>query len=690
MLGLSLATTSLSSLGFTRQAFTQDFRLGMPSGSTYTRAGGATGLTSAGLIQSFAANEPQRTDRGLALEPARTNLALHSADLTNAAWAKTACTVSTTTLAPDQGSASRLTASGLYAAVMQSTVPVVAGEIYTLLVYGRFVNQEVVTLNLLASGGSPAVLSYAFSTKTLSGGNATFTSVSRTVVEGAGGWVRLALTVTIPAGMTTMQPRLWLGHYSQDNVAGTAVDFWNADLVLGNASTSPIITTGTSATRGLPAGTVQVPYGYTKAILTYADGTTTQVTGLTAGSTFDYVTHVISNDKGRFGVSELVTIEWHTPLSFFLSEFMAAQSDGFWLDFTKTDRQFQEVNGPTPADDPNEVIGLSLSQRTWNGQTLAQVVAAAPELVANPGPSFPNTTGWTPFNGGILSIVGGELTLTGNGSTGFAGAFASVTGLVVGQSYRLAVTARRGTTASNVQVRMNSNPGLFVLNSSSATDASGEVFFVATATSDSVVLIVGGNPATGSVVLKSVSFKEVSRYPASQATAAAKPKYQTTGAAFDGVDDNLLTGYTAGAGANFIVARVTIPVSLAETQIIAGTLSQPPTQACFVGVNASGILVGGVGLQSFTTIVGSGDLRGAAVVIGISFDGSTVKLFANGAEVYSAAQSGLPSGAVPFRVGARNLDGGTATNFFGGSIKSIVAGREFLTLERFNQIASQL
>ena len=43
-------------------------------------------MTAAGLIQAFAANAPQRTDRGLVIEPAAANLLLHSTALLNPAW----------------------------------------------------------------------------------------------------------------------------------------------------------------------------------------------------------------------------------------------------------------------------------------------------------------------------------------------------------------------------------------------------------------------------------------------------------------------------------------------------------------------------------------------------------------------------------------------------------------------------
>lgn len=175
---------------------------------------------------------------------------------------------------------------------------------------------------------------------------------------------------------------------------------------------------------------------------------------------------------------------------------------------------------------------------------------------------------------------------------------------------------------------------------------------------------------------------------ATQATASLKPKYQTTGAAFDGSDDNLLTGYTAGAGANFIVAKVTVPASLATFQFVAGA-RQAGIERFALGFDNVGFVTGAVGNNTVTTIVGNTDRRGQTVVVGITCNGSTVRLFDVNAVAYEAAQSGAPTTATAFRLGAWN-DGGAAGAFFAGSIRSLVVGRQFLDLATFNKIAAAL
>lgn len=194
------------------------------------------------------------------------------------------------------------------------------------------------------------------------------------------------------------------------------------------------------------------------------------------------------------------------------------------------------------------------------------------------------------------------------------------------------------------------------------------------------------NPATATFTLHSL--KEVSHYPAAQSTAGFKPKYQTTGATFDATDDNLLTAYTAQNGANFIIAYVDVPATLAATQVMAGA-SGSAANRCFLAFNTSGQLCAGVGSDSTATIVGTTDWRSQSVVVALGFDGTTVKLFAGTAEEYSAAQNSTPTTAIPFRIGALN-NNGTAGSFSGVALKDLLVGRQALTLAQFKSIRTQL
>lgn len=172
-----------------------------------------------------------------------------------------------------------------------------------------------------------------------------------------------------------------------------------------------------------------------------------------------------------------------------------------------------------------------------------------------------------------------------------------------------------------------------------------------------------------------------------QSTTSFKPKYQSTGLAFDGTDDNLLTNYTAGSGANFLIAKVVVPASLSGTQVVLGSwFVGVSTDAVYLGVATNGQVRRGVG--SAATSVGP-DLRGSTAVIGLTWNGSEVRTFAGSSLVESVAQVGSVNTTTPLRLGALN-GAGTGSNYFAGSSPHMLAGREFIDLARFQQIANAL
>lgn len=179
-----------------------------------------------------------------------------------------------------------------------------------------------------------------------------------------------------------------------------------------------------------------------------------------------------------------------------------------------------------------------------------------------------------------------------------------------------------------------------------------------------------------------------------QSSASLRPLRQTTGAKFDGSDDNWLTNYTAGSGANFIVALVDVPSTISAFQYVCGSANSAGGERFGIGINTDGILGVGVGSESPASGTGkataSGDLRGRTLVIGMSFNGSTVRGFSDGQLVLNVLQNGSAQTITPIRIGSNNPGTTGATSFFGGSIKSLVAGREFLTLERYLQIRNAL
>lgn len=314
-LGLSLGLASLSQGGEA-----SDFRVAMPSGSTYTRTGEATALTRAGVMQAFAANVPQRTDRGLVLEPAATNRALYSADTSNADWGVVRASKTAGQADPFGGTnAALITADGatgshLSASTQTTTVAYTLGETYSFsLMVKKGTNSLAQVSGAGVAFGTAQYANFDLDAGTLTASAGTVGTPTILALGNGWFWVSMALVATATASTNT-------GTYfiistgtdtrGPSNTLTTTFYNFGAQQVAGSAATSLIRTTSAAVTRGLPVFTEPVPTGRTKALLTYADASTTQVTGLTPGGTFDVATAVITAGKGAFGVSELVTRVW--------------------------------------------------------------------------------------------------------------------------------------------------------------------------------------------------------------------------------------------------------------------------------------------------------------------------------------------------------------------------------------------
>lgn len=280
------------------RANTHDFSWGMPEGSTFSRAGAATGLTTSGLISSFAENIPQRTNRGLALEPAATNLFPRSAP--------TVAQLSLGLNASDTTAPASPPISGLNWLALDNTSSFAVA--YQTLTVTLSTAYSISVLVETPDGSQPVA-----SSTSLTGdfnfvcGGVTDAAPTFSYLRLSGNVWRVTAAITTPVSPTANDGII---RHSTQNTR--ALKFAGFQLVLGAVAGSPIVTTGSAATRALPVFTEVVPVGYTKALLTYADASTTLVTGLTAGGTFDVAAAVTGASKGRFGASELVSRRW-TP-----------------------------------------------------------------------------------------------------------------------------------------------------------------------------------------------------------------------------------------------------------------------------------------------------------------------------------------------------------------------------------------
>lgn len=349
-------------------------------------------------------------------------------------------------------------------------------------------------------------------------------------------------------------------------------------------------------------------------------------------------------------------------------------NNGAYFDFTRTDTTFQESVGPTPADDVGEPIGLALSRAGWGGRTLAQVVGDSPELCVN-GTFDTDLTGWTDASTAPSNVTwsSGRASLNAGSTARLRQGIA----ITAGRIMRFAATVVSGSIA----ISLGSSAGGTQYANQVATAST--VLFATTTGASFWVGWYGGTTA----LVDDNSVREVARHSALQTTANSRAQRQAAGGKFDGGDDSLLTNVYAGAGGNYVAAVVTVPASLAAVQVVTGLNSG--TARFYVAIDTSGRACGGVGTDGTGTITGTTDLRGQRVVIGLSCDGSTVRLFVDDAEEYTGAQNGAPTTGTPYRIGANN-SAGTAANFWGGWVEKVAPVQVAADLARHRQVKAAL
>jgi len=307
MLGIGIDLTSLS-----KAAIFHDLRMAMPAGSTYTRSGAATGRTAAGLIIDFAADAPQRTDRGLLLEEARTNLGLRAREMATSPWTTLNATVTANAVAAPDGTTTaekvvETTANAVHG--IYQTCATTAGQTYTQSCYAKAAERTFLVMTEGNNVTSTAVFNLSTGVVASVTGNG---SPSAAILALGDGWYRCSLTFTPIAATSNLQIRASNAASSATyaGTAGSGIYAWGGQFELGAYASSGIPTTSGSAARPLPVFTEPVPASVTKALLTYADATTTLVTGLTPSGTFDVAAAVVAAGKGRFSGSELVSRTW--------------------------------------------------------------------------------------------------------------------------------------------------------------------------------------------------------------------------------------------------------------------------------------------------------------------------------------------------------------------------------------------
>lgn len=233
--------------------FSQNF-LGLQkidSRFTYSRASVATRINPLGNHVSVAAGTPRfdydpvtRNIRGLLLEEERTNLALWSADSTNAAWSNGGTPTVTNLPADGIFTPTRVASSGINWHRRQSPAVIAASTNYAITVFFKpgtsnkiwceLYNSASATLAITGSATSPAV-----------GNNQSFTIVTAPSVKvHANGIYALTFVAS-----TTTAGTYYLGVGPNSTTVGEYIDLYGVQVEAGIGPTSFIVTGATSTTR---------------------------------------------------------------------------------------------------------------------------------------------------------------------------------------------------------------------------------------------------------------------------------------------------------------------------------------------------------------------------------------------------------------------------------------------------------
>jgi len=235
-------------------------------GWSFTRASTGYAQTLSGLLVPFASGVPRRTDKGLLVEEARTNVALQSQTMSSATWAKAGTTINanaygapdaTTTMDGIQASAGN---SGHY--IQQGIVW--TNAIQTVSAYVRYVNHQWIAIGHgdgttarlasfdLLNGVAGAVTNVTSTITSLGGGVYFVTLTGLTANLAAAGNISVSMNSSNTASLQT-----W-------NASGTEqIGVWGiqAEAASGtlSAATSYIPTTTVAVTRAADVPNVATP-----------------------------------------------------------------------------------------------------------------------------------------------------------------------------------------------------------------------------------------------------------------------------------------------------------------------------------------------------------------------------------------------------------------------------------------------
>lgn len=242
-----------------------DFAGGYYIGDTLTnllscsRASTGYAQTVGGTLVSFSNNILRITDQGLLIEEARTNLALQSQTFDNAAWTKTATTITADdTIAPDGTlTADKAVESNTSTSIVSSaaTFTVVNGSTYTVSYYVKSSNIQWVRVGVAdTTSRTNGTFAWFDLTNAAVGSSAAFgagwaAATNLGITPLAGGWFRVSFTaVAVGTAMVSFVSSA-IANSSNTRVASGTYWPWQVDAQLGAFATSPIPTTTVAVAR---------------------------------------------------------------------------------------------------------------------------------------------------------------------------------------------------------------------------------------------------------------------------------------------------------------------------------------------------------------------------------------------------------------------------------------------------------
>lgn len=225
------------------------------TGYSFSRASAGTYTTAGGTVSSFASGALRRSDRGVLIEGARTNLCPRSQEFDNASWTKTGVTTTANTTAAPDGTttADTVTETATTGLHFTLTAAPTATGLNCYSVYGKLASGTRY-LQIRPYGlGSVAYANFDLSSGVVvPGGTGGLQLVSTSIEALANGWYRCVMV----ANHAIASPGIYIGPsagtaenapYTGDGTSG--LHLWGAQLEAGGFPSSYVPTEAASVVR---------------------------------------------------------------------------------------------------------------------------------------------------------------------------------------------------------------------------------------------------------------------------------------------------------------------------------------------------------------------------------------------------------------------------------------------------------